>query len=218
MLNLPGEDYPGNQRFGKNKKEVTAKVEEGSAEKKKFVAQGTIMTSEKPLLIRWFGKDSNMSVVAAYVFWDVLLPAAKSTLSDIVSHGIEMMLYGESSPRARRGIKRDRDSSYVSYNSLYDERRERNRERDDRTSRRKGRHNFDEIYLETRREAEEVLFTLAESIDKYGSCTVADFYEAVGLSTEFTDNKYGWNSITTAEVRRNRLGYIVDMPRPEQLS
>lgn len=196
------DDYPSNSKTVPNK-----------PEKKKAVTKAVMLEREKPFLARIFGE--NMRQVGVYVLWDVLIPAAKNTISEIISNGIEMMLYGE--PDARSGkssrIRRERDRSYVSYHSMYDKPQPRTQMR----SRHRSRHDFSDIIIETRPDAEDVLTVLVESVDTYGSCTVADLYEAVGLQTEFTDHKWGWYNLAAAEVKRNRFGYILSMPEPEPL-
>ena len=47
--------------------------------------------------------------------------------------------------------------------------------------------------------------------------TVADLYELVGVTGEYTDNKYGWDSLGSASVTRVRGGYLVDLPRTRLL-
>ena len=67
--------------------------------------------------------------------------------------------------------------------------------------------------LETRGEAEEVLARMDELIDMYGQVSVADLYDLVGKTCEYTDNKYGWTNIRNAEPVRVRDGYLLKMPK-----
>ena len=52
-----------------------------------------------------------------------------------------------------------------------------------------------------------------ELIETYGSVSVADMYDLVGISCEYTDNKYGWKNIRTAEPVHVRDGYMLKLPR-----
>lgn len=117
-----------------------------------------------------------------------------------------MLLYGES-----RSKKKNQTS--VSYKNYY----ERDN-RDERYSERKRPYNYDEIVIDNRGEAEEVLARMDELIDVYGTVSVADFYELVGASGSYTDNKYGWTNIRDARVVRTRDGYIVKLPRAVPLN
>jgi hypothetical protein len=79
----------------------------------------------------------------------------------------------------------------------------------------RSRHNFDEIVLDQRAEAEEVIDRLFDVVNRYESATVADLYELVGLSSTHTDNNWGWTDLTGAGVSRIRGGYLLDLPEPE---
>ena len=132
------------------------------------------------------------------------------------------MLYGEPGTSSRRKggrLLRDRDRSYVSYNSMYDKPSRKSRQQRELRSDRGGRsrHNFDDIIIESKPEAEEVLTVLVEAIEMYESCAVADLYEAVGLPTDFTDHKWGWFNLSSAYVKRDRFGYSLVLPKPEPL-
>jgi hypothetical protein len=199
------EEFPSNSKITE-KKETTRKV-----------TKAVVVEKNKPLLTRIFG--DHMEQVGTYILWDVLLPAAKSTISDIISNGIEMVLYGEPGTKRKGRLHRDRDRSYVSYNSMYDRqsRKSRHQERSRPSDRGRSRHQFDDIIIESKPEAEEVLTVLVEAIEMYESCAVADLYEAVGLPTDFTDHKWGWFNLSSAYVKRDRFGYSLVLPKPEPL-
>lgn len=142
--------------------------------------------------------------VKSYIVMDVLVPAVKKAISDIVRDGIDMILYGES-----RGRRNSTSSSYVSYRD-YSRSDDRDRFRDSRT---RSGYNHDDIILESRGEAEEVLTRMDELIDTYGVVSVADLYDLIGKSCEYTDNKYGWTNIRNAEPIRVRDGYMLKLPK-----
>ena len=144
--------------------------------------------------------------VKSYILMDVLVPAVKKAISDIVRDGIDMLLYGES-PRKKIGSA----SQYVSYRDY--SRRDDDRFRDPRDSRVRSGYNHDDIILETRGEAEEVLTRMDELIDTYGVVSVADLYDLIGKTCEYTDNKYGWTNIRNAEPIRVRDGYMLKLPK-----
>lgn len=173
---------------------------------------------------RGFGKkmaeiflEDDTKSVGSYILHDVLIPAAKSMISDMVGGGIEMLLFGD---RRSRNTRRDAGRSYTSYGSYYRsvdrDPREKDRGRDiSRTGR--ARHDFDEIVLETRGEAEEVLSHLVDLTIDYKMASVADLYDLVGITSSFTDNKYGWTDLRNANVTRVRGGYLLNLPRTEVL-
>lgn len=142
--------------------------------------------------------------VKSYVLGDVLVPAIKKAIVDIVTDGINMIFYGGT----RRGSS---SGSKVSYRSYYD-RKDDGRSTSD--SRVRTGFSYDEIVLETRGEAEEVLSQLSDLIDTYKVATVADLYDLVGISHHYTENKYGWTNIRNAETKRVRDGYLLVLPKP----
>lgn len=193
-------DYPSNSH--KVKKEVKSdkqvvKVTSGKVVQKK-------KSLGKKFAETFLGDD--IESVSSYILHDVIIPAAKNMMSDTVSNGIEMLLFGQ--VRGSR-TKRDRGKSYVSYSSYYDRDKKPTRP----SARNTSRHNFDDIILETRGEAEEVLSHLVDLTEDYGMASVADLYDLVGITSNFTDNKYGWDNLSSASVNRVRDGYLISLPR-----
>ena len=136
---------------------------------------------------------------------DVFISSLKKAVSDIVTNGIDMILYGETGRN-----KRSSTASNVSYRSYYDRRDDDRRYNNNRTV---SGYSYNDIILETRGEAEEVLSRLDELIETYKIATVADLYDLVGITGNYTDNKYGWTNIRNAEAVRVRDGYVLKLPK-----
>lgn len=192
-------EYKSNSHRSKEteKQEERQKLEpiaKGKAKKKSEV---------KKLADTFIAED--ITNVKDYIIMEVLLPAAKKAISDIVTNGIDMILYGET-----RSKSKSRESR-VSYTSYY---KDRDREYD-RPGRSRGRYgyDYDDIILDTRKEAEEVLDRMDDLIDTYGVVSVADLYDLVGISGNYTDNKYGWTNLRNADVQRVRDGYLLKLPK-----
>lgn len=146
--------------------------------------------------------------VKSYIFMDVLVPAFKKAVSDIVTDGIDMILYGGSGGNRSKS----RSGSKVSYRSYYDDRR--NDRRDNETYSSRSRFDYEDIVFESRGEAEAVLDQMIDLIERYGIVTVADLYEMAGLSIPpYTSNKYGWSNVRNVDVQRIRDGYILKLPK-----
>lgn len=145
--------------------------------------------------------------VKSYILMDVLVPAIKKAVSDIVTDGIDMILYGGS---GGRDGKRRSSGNKISYRSYYDDRHADPRDRD---SRARSRFDYDDIVFETRGEAELVREQMVEMIDRYGFVTVADMYDMADLTAPYTSNKYGWTNVRSAEAVRVRDGYILKLPK-----
>lgn len=197
-----------NEEYKSNSHKFRDSQPQALIEKKKVekVVHGEVRTKPKSGISKisevFISEDA--ANVKSYIVMDVLVPAVKKAISDIVRDGIDMILYGES-----RGRKSSTNSSYVSYRD-YSRSDDRDRFRESRT--RTG-YNHDDVVLETRGEAEEVLSRMDELIDTYGVVSVADLYDLIGKSCEYTDNKYGWTNIRNAEPIRVRDGYMLKLPK-----
>lgn len=202
-------EYPSNSELSKR-----TVIKEPVKEKKvEQIVTGTVIRQKKTLGQKFseaFLGDDTRSV-GDYILHDVLIPAMKATLSDMVGGGIEMLLFGER--RSRSTIYRDRDRSYVPYNKVS------RSIRDDREPVRvnRSRSDLDDIIIETRGEAEDVLSNLVDLIERYDVVSIADYYDMVGIESNFTDNKYGWTNLRDASVERVRRGYCIRLPRPKEI-
>lgn len=195
-------DYKPNSHKSKNEKEL---VEKKKVEK---VVRGNVKTKKKKnSSIKDVFISEDAANVKSYVFLDVLVPAIKKAISDVVRDGIDIILWGEA-----RSKKSSSNASYVSYSSYSG--RDRRDERRYSDSRVRSAYSYDDIILETRGEAEDVLDRMGELIDTYGIVSVADMYDLVGISGNYTDNKYGWTNLRNAEPIRVRDGYLLKLPKP----
>ncbi len=197
-------EYPANSH---RSKELAT---EGRSEERKVqkVVSGKVTTKKnevRKLTDIFISEDARN--VKSYIFMDVLVPAIKKAVSDIVTNGIDMILYGDN---GRSG--RNTNSSNVSYRNYYDQRRDDER-RYSSTPAARPKYNYNDITIPTRGEAEEVLLRMDELIDTYGIASVADLYDLVGITGDYTDNKYGWTNIRSAEVIRVRDGYMLRLPK-----
>lgn len=194
-------------RPNSHKSKVEEREKEQNSERHiKRVVNGKATTkpNEMRKLTGLFVSDDAANV-KSYVLMDVLVPAIKKAISDIVTDGIDMILYGET-----KGKRKSRSSSNVPYRSYYDDRDSRDRERSRYTP---GRFDYDDIVFDTRGDAELVKEEMLDAIDGYGIVTVADMYDMAGLSSPHTAYRYGWTNIRTAEVVRVRDGYILKLPK-----
>lgn len=198
------DNYKPNSRLSK-KAEKEGEVKKEKVEK---IVNGTVKSKKKSGLAKLFLSDDVVDV-KSYAVFDVLVPAAKKAISDIVTNGIDMLLYGETGRN-----RKSSPSSRVSYRSYY-EREDRDRDRLNR--RRSTSYSYDDIVLETRAEAEDVINRLDELINVYGMASVADLYDLVGVSGQHTDNKYGWTDVRSATHTRVSDGYLLKLPRVKPL-
>ena len=196
-----GEDYkPNSHKFREDQKVAPTERKEI-----KKVVRGNVKIRPKGVMSKLTDifVSEDISNVKSHIMMDVVKPAVKKVISDIVRDGIDMLLYGDT--RGNRG-----SSSYISYRDYTSSNVSSNRSVNypSRTG-----YNHDDIILETREEAEEVLERMDELIEAYGVVSVADVYDLIGISCNYTDNKYGWTNIRNAEPIRVRNGYMLKLPK-----
>ena len=188
------------------------KYKEEQAKKKeiKKVVSGTVKTKKKSEISKlsdiFISEDA--ANVKNYIFFDVLVPAIKNAIIDIATDSVNM-IFGGSRRRNNVNYSNPSRSSYISYNKYSDRRDERRYD----DSRSRTGYSYDDIILETRGDAEEVLDQMESLIDTYGMVSVADMYDLVGKSCNYTDNKYGWTNLRNAEPIRMRDGYMLKLPK-----
>jgi hypothetical protein len=201
-------------------------LEENEKKKVKKMITGELVKKKKSLINRFsstfFGDDAGN--VMQFVIQDVLIPSARDLMLDMVTKGFERLLFGDSIVSSKsRG--RNRDDSIVSYGKFYRggrgrdrDPRDRDREREPlRLSNRSSNYNFDELIIRNRGEAQTVLDKLVDMIDEYDACSVCDFYDMLGITSEYTDRKYGWDNLNVARVEPVRGGYVIALPEPIRL-
>ena len=107
------EDYKANSHKSKENQEKKKATTEKKVEK---VINGKVVkktNNVRKLTDIFISED--VKNVKSYVVMDVLVPAIKKAVSDIVTNGINMILYGESG-----GRKSNSNATYVSYNKYSD--------------------------------------------------------------------------------------------------
>lgn len=199
------EQYKPNSH--KSREEKRESVPEKKVEK---VVAGTVKSKKKNEMQKFADVfiSEDVNNVKSYILLDVLVPAIKKAISDIVTNGIDMILYGETGR-----TKSNSTASKISYRGYYD--RENNRKDYRASNRVKTGFDYDDIIFETRGDAESVLDAMHEIISQYGTVSVGDLFDLADASTDnYTANKYGWNDISGSKpVRIRDGGYILKLPR-----
>lgn len=194
-------DYkPNSNRFKEQQRETTE-------EKKKVekVVTGRVKTKNKSGLQKFTNAfiSEDISSVKTYIITEVIIPAITDTLSDVLKKSVDA-IFGKGSNKSSSSR-----ASKVSYRSYYDDRRD-HRSYD---SRARIGYDFDDIIIDDRGEAEEVLDRMDELIATYGMASVADFYDLAGITPRHTDFNYGWTDVRSAKVVKVTDGYMIKLPR-----
>ncbi len=200
------ENLPDNSHKSRNERRQTenSNLPEKRAEK---VVHGKVKTkSNNARKITDIFISEDAANVKNYIIMDVIVPSIKKAIYDLIVGTLDMSLYGG---RGSGGKRPTADKiSYRDYSSAS--------RRDDRSygsTRTASGYTYDDIVVETRGEAESVLARMDEIMEEYEQVRVADLYDLVGISGDYTDNKYGWTNIRNARVVRTRDGYKIEMPR-----
>lgn len=213
-------EFPSNSKTNTNR--PAAKPEEKKVVER--VTRGQVVRRKKPFYKRIkekFTGGEDAGTVLEYVFFDIIVEAGKDILLDAFNAGLERKFYGEVRSRGRRGYSRGpgrTDYNRISSGSVLRS-DPRGLMRDEPRMSRRGRatHDFGEIVLSSRVEANEVIDALFEIVSKYDVATVADLYDLVGEPSTFQDNKFGWDDLRGADSERVRDGYLLILPRPQAL-
>lgn len=200
---------PNSHKYREQQKEL-AKAAEHEARVKKVVKSSA---KTKQNTVRKFADifiSEDVKNVKSYIFMDVLVPSIKKAIYDIVTTGIDKILYGGAarSNNGNNGIK-------VSYRNYYDQRNSPSgpspRNSDNQPV--KNGFAYEDIIFNTRGEAEAAKQQMQDTIARYGVVTVADMYDMADLPAPFTSQKYGWMDISNSEIKRELSGYILKLPR-----
>lgn len=194
------------------------KVEREAAQKEPVakIIEGKVVVRKKA----WYRRAaSNMiaddaSSIGQYVMEDVVFPALKNLVADVIGQGTNRVLFGSSAGRRRTGVLGGRESLRTRYDQMGGGGREEPRRLG---SAERARHSFADIILSTRGEATEVLDALLDRVSRFGVASVSDMYDFVGVSGSFADRRYGWTDLRDADVRQVREGFVLELPRPELL-
>lgn len=197
------EDLPSNSRRSKeqeapasDERPIKEKVISGKA---KVAKKGGVGKMADLLCLQ------DIREVGEYVFKDVFIPNVKKVFKEVVDNTIDALFYGKVE-KPSGGT----NASRVNYNAAY---RTYN-EPPVRSATARPGYVFENVTLETRSDAEEVLASLKDIIDRYGICSVADLYDITGMDSKPTDSNYGWSDLERATIVRTVDGYLLKLPKP----
>lgn len=213
------QDFPANSKKAKDRPEAPTPEDRPKIE--------PITSAETRRRKRGVGKqfkqtfiNGNARSAVEYVVTDVVVPAVRDTMFEAFQSGLERLIYGESA-RPRRG---GTTSGYpapgkFNYANISTAKPSAHQPQQRMISRRsRSQHDFGEIVIATRREANEVIESMFEYLSRYGSVTVANLYALTDIQGSHVDTKWGWTSLQGSKAVPTRQGgYVLDLPEPEPL-
>lgn len=213
-LDLSEEDFPSNSSYSSirtpgrvRKVNSSGGVEDPAPEK---VLDGDIKPEKKSLMKRI--ADAFIAVDAKdirnYLIFDVLIPGLKRGAEDI----LHMALYND---KKSDRVTRSRGTSSIrrlEYSSIRPA-----RDDDDVMLNRKTLAGSTDLVYPTRQKAEEALDMVDERIKACGFATLKYYYTITRQPTEWTQEKWCWRSMDGATIVQCRGGYMLKMPRLEEV-
>lgn len=200
------------ERFPSNSYSSRLQKSEKPVGKAEPVAKGHISRQPKTLgaKIREIFPRTDVKDICEDVIRNILLPGISDTAYNFGEGILRTIFYGSSSRKLGRNTI-DRRRNYTSYGSISDK-----RDRGEREVRKSNIGSIGEdIIFNTRQDALDVLNQMFQHIDDYDLVTVKELYNFSGLDSDYTKEKYGWESLDGADAVRVPEGWGLKLPKPK---
>lgn len=152
---------------------------------------------------------------AGAVASNVIVPMIRDLMYEAGQTMMQKMIFGET--RSQRHAPPSGMFGRVDYSGVSNPTRASQAAAPSKPAR--ARHSFDELVLDNRQGAEEVIDRMMDILSQWEVVSVADLYALVGFETNHTDFKWGWTDLSGAGVDRTRNGgYLLNLPQPKVLN
>lgn len=195
---------PNSHKYKREQKQQVAQKERA----KKVVSGATRVQKQGELskiASKFISDDAHN--VKNYVRDDIVIPAIKDTILDIIVKGATMIFGG-----GRHNVQKNNPLSNISYYTNYADRFAPQRTTSQPRAARSAL-DYSNIVFANRPDAELVIDQMWGTISRYGYVTVMDLYDMADMTAPYTSDKYGWTDISSASVERVMGGYIIKLPR-----
>ena len=163
--------------------------------------------------------------IGTFVAEEIIKPAIKNLIVDSVTSGINKMMYRDGGGPTNRhhGYSPHRGypqpPQYTNYANRYNASQSSAPQPVQPSESRVPavRYGVDDYKLTDRNDASHVLISLTENANNYGTVSVADYYDLIGVASAYTDNNYGWSAegMARATIMPVAGGYIIKFPQVE---
>lgn len=192
--------FPANSDRAKVEKSTESKVIAKASEKK----NRTVYRALSDFVV------SDIPEVWEHLVIDVVIPTVKSMLTDMVTQGVQSLLYGNSAPKTRGSYVTYGSRSTTSYSRASAPMRSRPQTRSDDRIR--------DLEFESNQDLRDMLAFIAEVFDDREVLTVAELKEAAGLKVSYVDDRWGWGREASFRSVVDRGRHVLLVPSPEPLS
>lgn len=143
---------------------------------------------------------------------DLLVPGAKNLVANVFNTAINMLLFNNQRPGnytwyGPNQYQQPRPYQTTSYSAYYSQNQYQ------QPAPQTGYSQEQEVVFTSRVDAENVLDQMNGAIATYGQVSVADFYDLMGITANYTDNSYGWFSLMGTQIRAVNGGFIIAFPK-----
>lgn len=199
-------NYPNNSNAAK-RNAVEGQKSVAEREVKKVIKDQVIIKKKNEIqkLADVFLSE-DVSNVKGYIFNDVIVPAIRDTLFDIVTKGAKMIFYGA---KGSSGIDKF-TSSRISYRQYYDDNRRYTSSTEESL---KSKFDYEDMEFASRSDAEDVLDQMDAMLEKYKRVSVLDLYDMIDVTAPFTSEKYGWTNLRDAKIIPTKGAYKLKLPK-----
>lgn len=184
------------------------------------VVTGTVIKKKKGLIERavlaLMGPDG-LPKVGKTISKDIIVPTLKNLLTDSLKSGIDMMAYGKNNQGPNNtppgnGYYYNGSGNNYNQNVPYNQSYQSTTPPVTSIVPQMNGNQVQQFQISTRQEATSVLDTLNLTIQRYGTASVADYYDCLGVEGRFTDNNYGWRDLRLAKILPSGSMFTIEMP------
>jgi hypothetical protein len=192
------EQYESNSHKSRG---ATPKAEIEPVKKKEVKQVATSAKEKKPSVGSKLQKiflPEDVTDVKEWLIYDIFIPAAGNLICDTVNQVFGRRVVRKGSILGGGGRVNYQAASYP---------------RSSMAPRRQSTFDYNDICVTTSAEAHAILDELDALMEQYHVVSLADLYEAAGISCDYTYNNYGWKDISDARVVRDTDGWVLRFPK-----
>lgn len=175
------------------------------------IVSGTVTTKKanvaKKISSNIFADD--MSTIGKNILWNVALPNIRELFRQIGLSTVNAIFGG--------GGNLGNVSGYTPYNKISVSKDPRLVSNKDNYTpyNRPNAYTYDDFIFDSYDDANQVIMSLEERIDQYGTASVANLFEVCDKTPNYTDHKWIWTSLAGAKIEPvYGGGYRIRLPKP----
>lgn len=163
--------------------------------------------------------EGNARMALNYMVGDVIIPTIQDAMIEALQGGIERVIKGDTQPRKSTAPSAYSTIPRTNYQSQFRSPNAAPPQQRSISPQSRSMHNFGEILLESRQEANDVIEMLYETLSRFGTVKVADLYTMTGIQSSHVDHQWGWDNLRGTKAVRQRNGrFLLDLPEPTALN